>query len=431
MNHFELREGELWCEGVPLAALADAVGTPLYVYSTATLERHYRVFREALDAFPRLGAPKIAYAVKANSNLSVLATLGRLGAGADTVSEGEIRRALAAGIPSSRVVFSGVGKTARELDFALEAGVAQINVESEPEMRLLADLARARGARPDVVIRINPDVEAGGHAKISTGARESKFGVSLAEAERLYGAASADPHLNLVGLACHIGSQITDLAPLERAFGLMRGLAERLRERGFAVRRLDLGGGLGVPYFNQPDPPQPRDLAEMADRVVGGLDVELMIEPGRAIAANAGVLVSRVVHVHERPEGRRFLVLDGAMNDLIRPAMYDAYHDIRPVKPRAGQPAPYDVVGPICETGDTFTRDRRLGPLASGDLVAFMSAGAYGAVMSSEYNSRPLVPEVLVNGDAWAVVRPRPTYEEMLGRDAVAPWLSTPASAAT
>ncbi len=431
MNHFESREGELWCENVPLATLAEAVGTPLYVYSTATLERHYRVFREALDDFPRLGAPLIAYAVKANSNLSVLATLGRLGAGADTVSEGEIRRALAAGIPPTRIVYSGVGKTAGELAFALGAGVAQINVESEPELRLLAELARSRRVRPDMVIRVNPDVEAGGHAKISTGARENKFGVSLAEAERLYALAARNPDLNPVGVACHIGSQITDLAPLARAFSLMRQLVERLRAEGLTVRRLDLGGGLGVPYFNQPDPPTPRDFAAMADEAVGGLDIEFAFEPGRAIAANAGVLVSRVIHVHERPEGRRFLVLDAAMNDLIRPAMYDAYHDIRPIKPRAGPLTPHDVVGPVCETGDTFTRDRLLPPLAGGDLVAFMSAGAYGAVMASEYNSRPLVPEVLVKGDAWSVVRLRPRYEEMLGRDSLAPWLSNPVKAAT
>jgi diaminopimelate decarboxylase len=424
MNHFGPREGELWCEGVPLGTLAKAVGTPLYVYSTATLERHFRVFREALDAFPRLGKPLIAYAVKANSNLSVLATLARLGAGADTVSEGEIRRAVAAGIPPSRIVYSGVGKTADELAFALETGVAQINVESEPELKLLAQLARTRGVRANLVIRVNPDVEAGGHAKISTGARENKFGVSLAEAERLYALASADGHLRPVGVACHIGSQIVDLVPLRRAFSLMRQLVERLRAAGLTVERLDLGGGLGVPYFNQPDPPTPRDLAAMADEALGGLDIDLAFEPGRAIAANAGVLVSRVIHVHERPEGRRFLVLDAAMNDLIRPAMYDAYHDIRPIRLRPGPPTPYDVVGPVCETGDTFTRDRLLPPLEAGDLVAFMSAGAYGAVMSSEYNSRRLVPEVLVNGDAWAVVRPRPTYEEMLGRDAVAPWLA-------
>jgi diaminopimelate decarboxylase len=423
MNHFDLRDGALWCEGVDLTTLAETVGTPLYVYSTATLQRHYRVFREALDAFPQLGAPRIAYAVKANSNLSVLSTLGRMGAGADTVSEGEIRRAIAAGIGPERIVYSGMGKTDAELAFALDAGVDQINVESEPELVRLARIAHARGARPGVAIRVNPDVGAGGHAKISTGGKETKFGVSISEAERLYALAAAHPDLNALGVACHIGSQITDLEPLARAFGLMRSLVERLRSLGLAVPRLDLGGGLGVPYFSHRDPPTPMDFAAMAASVVGDLDIELAFEPGRVIAANAGVLLSRVVHIHQRPEGRRFLVLDAAMNDLIRPAMYDAYHDIRPVAPRPGEDALYDVVGPVCETGDSFTRDRRLPPMQEGDLVAFMSAGAYGAVMSSEYNSRPLIPEVLVNGGAWAIVRRRPTYREMLDREPSAPWL--------
>jgi diaminopimelate decarboxylase len=423
MNHFEFRSGEIWCEAVSLTTLAEAVGTPVYVYSTATLERHFNVFRAALDAHPALGVPLIAYAVKANSNVSVLATLGRLGAGADTVSEGEIRRALAAGIPPSRIVYSGVGKTDAELAFALETGIEQINVEAEPELIRLSTLAKSRGAKPGVVIRVNPDVGAGGHAKISTGAATSKFGVSLAEAERLYSATTADNHLNPLGIACHIGSQITDLAPLAQAFGLMRSLVERLRGQGLSVERLDLGGGLGVPYFDQPAPPTPADFAAMAAEVLGGLDVNLTFEPGRVITANAGVLVSRVIHVHQRPEGRRFLVLDAAMNDLIRPAMYDAYHDIRAVRPREGPHLPHDVVGPVCETGDTFARDRHLPPLVAGDLVAFMSAGAYGAVMSSEYNSRPLTPEVQVKGEEWAIVRPRPSQEEMLARDTPAPWL--------
>ena len=423
MNHFEPREGELWCEGVPLARVAEEVGTPVYVYSTGTLERHYRVFRDALTAHPPLGAPSIAYAVKANSNVSVLATLGRLGAGADTVSEGEIRRALAAGIPPSRIVFSGVGKTAGELAFALKADVKQINIESEPEFALLRALAGELGVRPAVAIRVNPDVGAGGHAKISTGRSASKFGVSIAQAERLYASATADDCLEAVGLACHIGSQITDLAPLEAAFRLMRKLTKSLRAQGLQVQRLDLGGGLGVPYFNQPDPPTPQAFAAMAAAVVGGLDVDLAFEPGRLIAANAGVLVATVIHLNERPDGRRFVVLDAAMNDLLRPAMYEAYHDIRPLAPRAGESRPCDVVGPVCETGDTFARDRLLPPLAGGDRVAFMTAGAYGAVMASEYNSRPLIPEVLVNGDTYAVVRPRPTYEQMLGREALAPWL--------
>ena len=424
MNHFEVRAGELACEGVRLSEIAEAVGTPVYVYSTATLERHYTVFRDAM-AGAGLGQPLIAYAVKANANLSVLKTLGALGAGADTVSEGEIRRALAAGIPAERIVFSGVGKTAAELAFAVEAGVAEINVESEPELDLLSRIAAEKGARQAIAIRVNPDVSAGGHAKIATGKADNKFGVSLAEAERLYAKAANSSGVRPVGVACHIGSQITALAPLEAAFVKMRALVLRLRAEGHAVERLDLGGGLGAPYFNQPDPPAPADLAAMIARVAGDLDIQFAFEPGRAIAANAGVLLARVIHVHERPEGRRFLVLDAAMNDLVRPAMYEAYHDIRRAAGADGaeELQPYDVVGPVCETGDTFARDRLLPPLKTGDLVAFMSAGAYGAAMASEYNSRLLVPEVLVRGGQFAVVRPRPTYEEMLAREPLAPWL--------
>jgi diaminopimelate decarboxylase len=423
MNHFELRAGELFCEGVSVEAVARSTGTPVYIYSTATLERHYRVFRDALAAHPELGAPLVAYAVKANSNLSVLRTLAALGAGADTVSEGEIRRALAAGVPPERIVFSGVGKTEAELTFALAAGVSQINVESEPELALISRLAGQLGKRPAIALRVNPDVGAGGHAKITTGASASKFGVAMSAAQALYARASADPNLRPVGVTCHIGSQITDLAPLADAFSRMRGLVEGLRGQGLAVERLDLGGGLGVPYFDQPDPPTPDAFAAMAARTVGGLDVELAFEPGRILVANAGVLAARVLHINERPDGRRFLVLDAAMNDLLRPAMYDAWHDVRPVRPRAGPLASYDVVGPVCESGDTFARDRALPPLEAGDLVAFFSSGAYGAVMASEYNSRPLVPEVLVRGDAFAVVRARPTYDEMLAREPLAPWL--------
>ena len=423
MNHFELKGGELTCEDVPLARIAEAVGTPVYVYSSATLERHYTVLRDALTG-AGLGEPLIAYAVKANSNVAVLRTLARLGAGADVVSEGEIRRALAAGVPPERIVFSGVGKTAGEIAFALEAGVCEINVESEPELHLVNTVAQAMGKRAAVAIRVNPDVEAGGHAKISTGKADNKFGVSLSQAERLYANAANMAGVRPVGVTCHIGSQITDLAPLEAAFGKMRALVERLRAEGLAVERLDLGGGLGAPYFNQPTPPAPADYAAMIARVMAGLtDIQFAFEPGRMIAANAGVLVARVLHVNARPDGRRFLVLDAAMNDLLRPAMYDAYHDIRPVAPREGEPSPYDVVGPICETGDTFTRDRLLPPLEAGDLVAFMTAGAYGAAMSSEYNSRLLAPEVLVKGADYAVVRPRPTYDDMLARERTAPWL--------
>ena len=426
MNHFDYRADggaapAMYCEDVPLARIVAEVRTPAYVYSTATLERHFQVFRDAFKA----QTPLIAYAVKANANLSVIATLARLGAGADTVSEGEVRRALAAGVPANRIVFSGVGKTDAELAFALEAGLSEINVESEPEMARLAAIAERKGVRARIAIRVNPDVGAGGHAKISTGSADNKFGVSLIEAERLYADATNNAWLDPVGVACHIGSQITDLAPMEAAFGKMRGLVERLRGQGLSVRRLDLGGGLGVPYFDAPTPPSPQAFAAMVERVTEGLQVELAFEPGRVIVANAGVLLSRVIHVHQRPEGVRFLVLDAAMNDLIRPAMYEAFHDIRPVIQQAEGTgtADYDVVGPICETGDTFARARALPPLRAGDLVAFMTAGAYGASMASEYNARPLVPEVLVRGDRFQVVRPRPSYDDMLAREPMAGWL--------
>ena len=334
MNHFELRDGELACEAVPLARIAEAVGTPVYVYSSATLARHFQVFRDAVRG---LGQPEplIAYAVKANSNLSVLKVLGDLGAGADTVSEGEIRRALAAGIPPRRIIFSGVGKLEHEIEFALEIGVSEINIESEPELELVARVAARLGTRATVALRINPDVSAGAHDKISTGKASSKFGIAMAEAERVYAKASNNAHLRVAGVACHIGSQIGDLASIEEEAVKMRGLVERLRGEGFAVERLDLGGGLGVPYFNQPEPPGPDRYAAVLARVLDGLDISLSFEPGRVIAANAGVLLSRVTHVNLRPDGRRFLVLDAAMNDLIRPAMYDA-SPRRPPGPRAG-----------------------------------------------------------------------------------------------
>lgn len=426
MNHFEYGPEGLACEGVPLARIAAEVGTPVYVYSRATLERHFTVFRDALIAGGVVD-PLVAYAVKANSNVAVLKVLGDLGAGADTVSEGEVRRALAAGIPAERIVFSGVGKVRREIAFALKAGVAEINVESEPELNLIAEVAASLSLRAKVAFRVNPDVAAGGHAKIATGKSENKFGVSFAEAARLYANASNNANLEPIGVACHIGSQITDLTPMRAAFTKMRGLVEQLLGEGLSVERLDLGGGLGVPYFNSPAPPSPAEFGAMVGQVTKGLPVKLAFEPGRVIAANAGVLVSEVIHVHERPEGRKFLVIDAAMNDLIRPAMYDAFHDIRPVNRRAkdqqGAETVYDVVGPVCETGDTFTRDRALPPFVAGDLVAFMSAGAYGSAMASEYNTRPLVPEVLVDGDRYAVIRARPTYDEMLARDLVPDWI--------
>lgn len=431
MNHFEYDNDELNCEGVSLTELAAQVGTPLYVYSSATLERHYNVFAEALDAQPALKSPKgegplIAYAMKANSNLSVLATLAAQGCGADTVSEGEIRKALLAGIPASKIVFSGVGKTDAEMAFALKAGIYQLNIESRPELERLAAVAASLNMVAPFVIRINPGVGAGGHAKITTGGARDKFGISAEEALRLYADAAANPNLAPVGLACHIGSQISDLTPLQTAFSKMRGWVEELRANGLSVERLDLGGGLGVPYFNQKDPAGVIDYAEMTALSVGNLGVRYAFEPGRLIAANAGVLVSKVIHVHERADSaQKFLVLDAAMNDLLRPALYDAFHDIRPVaRPLTNETATYDVVGPVCETGDTFTRGREMPKLKTGDLVAFMTAGAYGAVMGSEYNTRPLAPEVLVRDADWSIVRPRPTYEDMMRREPLADWFT-------
>jgi diaminopimelate decarboxylase len=409
------------CEDVNLADLAEAQGTPAYVYSTATLERHFQVLR---DSFKRT-RPLIAYAVKANPNMAVISVLARQGAGADTVSRGEIERALRAGVPPDRIVFSGVGKTDAELAFAVEAQLLQVNVESEPEMRRLEALAQDQRRIVRIAVRVNPDVGAGGHDKISTGREDAKFGVSLSEAERLYQAASDSAWLDPVGLACHIGSQITDLAPLRDAYTRLGALTLRLRSAGLAVHRLDLGGGLGVPYFDAPAPPSPAAFAAMAEAVVADLDVELTFEPGRLLVANAGVLISRVIHVHERPEGRRFLVLDAGMNDLLRPALYEAFHDIRPIRRQGGEQPEraYDVVGPVCETSDTFARDRKLPPLGSGDLVALMTAGAYGSAMASEYNSRPLVPEILVDGPRYAVVRPRPSLQEMLDRERAPSWI--------
>lgn len=417
MNHFDYRDGALCCEGVKLADIAEAVGTPCYVYSTATLERHYQVFR---DAF----APRevlVAFAVKANANIAVIATLARQGAGADTVSKGEIERALMAGVAPEKIIFSGVGKTADELAFAVKAGVHEINVESRAELELLSDIARGLGKKAPIAIRVNPDVGAGGHEKISTGKGDAKFGVSPEQALALYARAADDPHLHAQGLAVHIGSQIRDLAPLEAAFRVMRSLAEKLRNQGIAIERLDLGGGLGVPYFNEPDPPSPAEYAAMVARVFDDFDIGLSFEPGRMIAANAGVLLSRVVRLQDRP--RPIVVLDAAMNDLIRPAIYDAYHGIKPLIEPSGAEQPVDVVGPICETGDTFTRNRMLPPLEAGDLVAFMTAGAYGAVMASTYNARALVPEVLVNGDRFEIVRRRWEVAEQLKLERLPPWL--------
>lgn len=424
MHHFEYRNGVLHAEDVPLTAIADAIGSPTYVYSSATLERHYTVFRDAL-ALPNA---HVFYAMKANSNLGVLMTLARLAAGADTVSEGEIRKALAAGIPASRIVFSGVGKTEAELAYAVEAGIYQVNVESEGELELLSKVAAARGKRQPAVLRVNPEIGAGGHAKITTGGAANKFGVSFSEAERLYARAANMEGISIQGLAVHIGSQILKLDALEAAFRKLRGIVEVLRGQGLPVARLDLGGGLGIPYHMQAPyehgPELLQDYGAMVRAVTDGLDVELGFEPGRLIAGNAGILMARVLYVNARAD-RRFLVIDAAMNDLVRPAMYDAYHEIWPVtQPEPGvAPVAYDVVGPICESGDTFTTNRLLPPMVPGDLLVFKTAGAYGATMSSTYNQRPLIAEVLVRGTDFAATRPRQTYEQLLGQDRAPGWL--------
>lgn len=427
MHHFSYRDGVLHAEDVSLARIADEVGTPFYCYTTQTIERHYRVFAEAVGA-PRA---RVYYAMKANSNLGVVRTLGKLGAGADTVSEGEIRKAISAGIDPSRIVFSGIGKTKRELAYAVNAGLYQVNVESEGELEILSRIAAARGKRQSTAIRINPDVGAGGHAKITTGSSANKFGVSIEEAERIYVRAANLPGISMVGLAVHIGSQILALDELEAAFRRMRELADRLRAQGLRVERLDCGGGLGIPYQIPPDFTHGPDLiqayAQMVTQVLGGLNAELSFEPGRVIVGNAGVLVTQALYLNPRPT-RTFLVVDAAMNDLVRPAMYDAYHEVWPVTeptPRAAR-RQYDIVGPICESSDTLAVGRELAETNPGDLLAFMTAGAYGAVMSSTYNTRLLVPEILVRGDRFAVVRPRQTYAELIGLDRLPDWLEGP-----
>ncbi len=421
MNHFIYKNGELYAEDVPLARIAREVGTPFYCYATATLERHYRVFREALAGLDAT----ICYAVKANGNVAVIRTLAALGAGADVVSEGELRRALAAGVPPGRIVFSGVGKTERELDFAVRQGIMQINVESEAELEMLDRVARRAGRTATISLRVNPDIDANTHHKIATGKSENKFGVDWTRAREVLARARTMTGVTVAGVAVHIGSQITDTEPFARAFTRLRELVIDLRDAGIPVTRLDLGGGLGVPYLADSNtvPPSPAAYGEVVRRTVGDLGCALVFEPGRVLVANAGLLVARVVLIKQGAE-RTFIVCDAAMNDLIRPTLYDAYHEVLPVtEPRVATPrAPADVVGPVCETGDTFARDRPLPPLAAGDLIAFATAGAYGASMASMYNARPLVPEVLVRGDQFAIVRARPTYDEMLALERLPDW---------
>ncbi len=421
MDHFLYRDGAIFAEDVAIADIAAAVGTPFYVYSTATLLRHYRLFDEALAGMEHL----VCYAMKANSNLAVLRTLADAGAGMDVVSVGEYLRAKAVGVPGERIVFSGIGKTADEIRVALQGGIRQFNVESEPEMIVLSAVATELGVIAPITIRVNPDVDAKTHAKIATGKSENKFGIPIARAREVYRMAASLPGIEVIGIDVHIGSQLTDLAPFEQAYLKVAELTETLRTDGHVIKRLDLGGGLGIPYEKtNTAPPLPTDYGAMVKRTLGHLGCEIEIEPGRLIAGNAGLMVSKVIYV-KSGEDREFLILDGAMNDLIRPAMYDAYHDIIPViEPAPGtEQTPYDIVGPVCESGDTFAKGRMMPRLKSDDLVAFRSAGAYGAVMSSEYNSRPLVPEVLVKGDQFAVIRARPTFDEMLKRDTIPEWL--------
>lgn len=426
MDHFAYRDGVLHAEDVSLLEIAEAVGTPFYCYSDATLTRHYRVLEEALSAHLPGRERLIAFAVKACPNIGVIATLARLGAGADVVSEGEMRRALAAGVAPRKIVFSGVGKTEAEIRAALEEEVGQINVESEPELAVISRIAASMGATARIALRVNPDVDARTHAKISTGGAETKFGVPIDRAPALALEAASLPGVELVGLATHIGSQLTELEPFQSAFGKLADAARSLAAEGTPVRRLDLGGGLGAPYRrSNAAPPLPFDYGAVLSGALDGLACGVVIEPGRVIAANAGVLVSRVIYLKDGA-ARRFMVVDAGMNDLARPAMYDAWHDIEPVlapKPTDAL-APIDVVGPVCETGDRFAEARALPPIAEGELIVFRSAGAYGAAMSSEYNTRPLVPETLVKGDRFEIVRRRPTIAEMLARDSVPDWIS-------
>ena len=421
MNHFEYRDGVLYAENVPVPEIAKAVGTPFYCYSTATLERHYRVFAEAFGDVDAM----VCYAMKANSNQAVLKTLGRLGAGIDVVSEGELRRALAAGIPASRIMFSGVGKTPREMDFALEAGIYCFNVESEPELEILNQRAVKAGKKAPVSFRINPDVDARTHAKISTGKKENKFGISWERARAVYARAATLPGIEVTGIDMHIGSQITELQPFEDAFKLLRELVSTLRADGHDIHHVDVGGGLGIPYRDDNNPPpRPEAYAEIVKSQLRDLNCKIATEPGRLIVGNAGILVTEVIYVKDGGE-KTFVIVDGAMNDLIRPTLYDAHHEIRPVVISAAN-APRikaDVVGPVCETGDFLALDREMAMPKPGDLFAVSSSGAYGAVQAGTYNSRLLVPEVLVKGSDFHVIRPRGTYEELIGLDSVPAWL--------
>jgi diaminopimelate decarboxylase len=421
MHHFDYRAGVLHAEQVDLAALADAVGTPFYCYSTATIERHYRVFA---DAFADVDA-LVCYSVKANSNQAVIATLARLGSGVDVVSGGELLRARAAGIAPDKIMFSGIGKTAEELALAVDAGILCVNVESEPELELLSSIAAAKGRRIDIAVRVNPDVDARTHAKIATGKAENKFGIPISRAREVYARAAKLPGLRVAGVDMHIGSQIVALDPFGDAFALLADFVRALRADGHAIEHLDLGGGLGIPYRddNEP-PPDPDAYAALVKRATAGLHCKLIFEPGRLIVGNAGILVTRVLYL-KHGEAKTFVIVDAGMNDLVRPTLYEAHHEIQPVRePKPGAPRiTADVVGPVCESGDFLALDRALVAPRPGDLLAIMSAGAYGAVQAGTYNTRPLVPEVLVRKAEWALVRPRLSAEQLIALDRLPDWL--------
>ncbi|MEO6013458.1 MAG: diaminopimelate decarboxylase [Devosia sp.] len=418
MHHFQYRDGALFAEDVNVTELAGKVGTPFYVYSAATLRRHVRVMREAFEGTPKL----VAYAMKANSNQAVLKVIAGEGAGADVVSGGELERAIAAGIPASKIVFSGVGKTVKEMRRGLELGIKCFNLESEPELERLSDIAHSMDKVAPVSVRINPDVSAGGHAKISTGKKENKFGIPFAQAREVYARIAALPGVKAVGIDMHIGSQITDMSPFDNAYALLAELVTDLRGQGHDIHHVDVGGGLGIPYHADQDaPPLPVEYAQIVKKHIAGLGVELVLEPGRLIVGNAGILVTTVEYV--KSGEKSFVIVDAAMNDLIRPTLYEAHHEVQPVNHSNLPPITADVVGPVCETGDYLALGRRMPGVKEGDLLAIMSAGAYGAVMASTYNSRPLVPEVLVDGTKWHVIRPRPSIEALIALDSVPDWL--------
>jgi diaminopimelate decarboxylase len=419
MDHFQYQNGELYAAAVPIREIAEVVDTPFYCYSSETLEHHYKVFADAMHGLDA----HIFYAVKANSNISVIATLARLGAGADVVSSGEMKRALVSGVPAAKIVFSGVGKTQEEMAQALNAGVLQINVESLDELEMLSDVASSLGIDANVAIRVNPDVDALTHKKITTGKSENKFGIDWAQAPEAFVMASKLPRVNAKGIAVHIGSQILDLKPFRQAFELVVDLVKTLRTDGHAIENLDLGGGLGIPYGDE-TPPSPKEYGEMVKSVIRDFECRVFFEPGRLIAGNAGLLVTRVIRV-KQGLSRSFIIVDAAMNDLLRPALYDAQHKLQPViQPSVSAKLHMvEVVGPICETGDTFGQPRSMPVSVAGSLLVIRTAGAYGAVMASNYNTRPLIPEVMVKGDNFSVIRNRVTVDDMLARESLPAWL--------